>query len=86
MLAHTLRRFNNVGEPVNSLGQFEKPYKVRRSPCFWIAFDVVFEEDTVIAWATTRSNAKSLAAALNGAYNLGRSCELLKQSLGNTDG
>jgi hypothetical protein len=62
----------------NSLEFFAEPYTTKRSGLGW--YDVVFEETAILnVWG--RGEAEQLASALNGAYNLGRSFELIRQGI-----
>ncbi len=50
--------------------EWVSPYVAKRHwPFGW---EVIFEEDTKLAWLASEYNAKRYAAQLNGAYNLGR--------------
>ena len=57
-----------------------EPYEIRPTS-FWGWYDVVFEEDSVILGVRGREEALRIASALNGAYNLGRSFELIRQEV-----
>jgi hypothetical protein len=61
-----------------SIDYFAEPYSTRRVG-LW--HDVVHEDDTVIYSSLIEETANRITAALNGAYNLGRSFELIRQEI-----
>jgi len=64
----------------NSLEYFVEPYTIRKISFFgW--YDVVFEDETIIFGVRGKREAERVAAALNGAYNLGRSFEIIRQEV-----
>lgn len=65
----------------NKLDFFAEPYAARRVSLFFGWYEVVFEEDTVIIGVRGKQTAERIAAAFNGAYNLGRSFELIRQEI-----
>ena len=59
---------------------WENPYNVKPiGSLIFKSYQVTFE-DTVIIESTSRESADRMAAALNGAYNLGASSVLLEQA------
>lgn len=65
-----------------TLEHFVTPYTAKRAGFGW--WDVVFEDTRILnVWG--KSDADQLVAALNGAYNLGRSFELIRQTVREID-
>lgn len=58
---------------------FMKPYSaVRKGWGFWSAYLIKFEEDTIYI-VDDKLTANSIVGLLNGAYNLGRSHEIVNR-------
>lgn len=65
---------------MTNLVGFLEPYHYQPNSFFgW--YDIMFEEDTMIFNIRGEEVANQVVAAMNGAYNLGRSHEIINQEM-----